>query len=354
METVENVHKRNCWKRILFMTIVFAFMLFLNSQYGYCTDDYHFKFVFQNFEPVGDDVRIMSVLDTFRGTVNYYYLSGGRVLAHELLFCIQMFDKSFFNIINSLLFVVLGYLMWKLVPNKAWQEKKYSLGVTYLFIFLFSYSFGDCVIWISGAVNYLWMAVINLSALYYVEKNWSTKSRVSLFLMSVLCFLSGLTNENSGGMLILLLLFRMIGNRNYKADKFKILFLGSWIICGMAVVLLAPGNINRSEVIDTSLLNFSHMGSCIIGMFFEMLRHSWLIFVLCGVVMLIHLKKQTIQWIISENRYLWTGIVGIMVLALSNTVILRATFLASMYLIVAACNSLSYCFPMENNLKYVR
>ena len=136
------------------------FMLFLNLRLGYITDDWHFKFTFTGFWPDEDSVRVHTLKDIAASVKGYYNISGGRVFAHALVYLSLMFNEHIFDFLNATAFISLGILILKCaVPGKV--IKPQMLALTYLMMILFLPAFGDTCLWVSGSINYLWMAIIS-------------------------------------------------------------------------------------------------------------------------------------------------------------------------------------------------
>lgn len=155
-------------KYVLFFSI-FILMFYLNSQFGFCVDEFHFLFVRKDFYPTSSERPISSFYDIILSVKNYYLMSGGRALNHFFDFCFTNLPKWIFNIVNSVMFVLLGTAVKKV----AFKNKPVSVFCQFMIYFslfsLLSY-FGDNIIWLSGAINYLWPSVLFLTAIYLCEK----------------------------------------------------------------------------------------------------------------------------------------------------------------------------------------
>ncbi|WP_415859773.1 DUF6056 family protein [Lactococcus laudensis] len=120
--------------------------------------------------------------------------------------------KGLFNIINSVSYVLVGFLFNVLVSGKHAFKKPVRLALTFLLMWFFIPGLGSTVLWVSGAANYLWPSlVIILFFLPFrfdiaVSNNW-----ISLGLL-ILGLLTGLTNEVGGSTAVLLAFLFMIFN----------------------------------------------------------------------------------------------------------------------------------------------
>lgn len=149
--------------------IVFLFIFALTFSFSYISDDLHFKFVFYGFNPDGRDKRIENLADVVLSLKNYYKMSGGRILAHTVLYTVNCFSKPVFDLLNAAAFSIFGLLIRKLAEQTSETQfrctSRFILPIIYLLSFVFLPSFGDTAIWMSGSINYLWMSLIPLTLL---------------------------------------------------------------------------------------------------------------------------------------------------------------------------------------------
>ena len=237
----------------LLICIVTFFMIYkLNKVTWFTGDDYRYHYIYEDYMPTDDVQRIQSFTDIIKSMKNHYYMWGGRITAHTLVQLFLMYDKALFNIANSIMFVLLALLIY--LHCNTFKKMKCSLLLGIVMLLWFSIPvFGQTVLWVSGSFNYLWCTSIILAFLLpyrlYAEKSKSTKDDViSIGLMFLFGIISGCTNENTGGAMILLQILFIV---YYKLSK-KIIpkwgisgLLGS--IIGFIFLVIAPGNYVRSE-----------------------------------------------------------------------------------------------------------
>ena len=84
------------------------------------------------------------------------------------IFAMQI-PKGLFNIINSLIYVLIGLLINVLVSGKKAFLKPSHLSLTFLLMWFFLPGMGSTVLWVSGATNYL------LITLRIIKKTRSNK-----------------------------------------------------------------------------------------------------------------------------------------------------------------------------------
>ena len=185
----------------------------------------------------------------------HYMEHTGRNVAHFILKCFLSGDKWIFNICNSLNFVGLSLLIYYNVEKK----KSYDVFVYILinmFLWLFSISFGETILWETGSCNYLWgmTNILGAVTLFKFAVNRMDKVKHTA-LWGILLFLAGVIggwcNENtSGGGILLLLLW--IGSMLYQKKKLKPwLYAGPiGMVTGFCIMFSSPGNWSRSALAE--------------------------------------------------------------------------------------------------------
>ena len=193
--------------------------------------------------PTSDDFGYMindGFLDILKREYIQYMTWTGRSVAHLIARVFLALPKIVFNIFDSLCFVVLTRVMSAHACGGRDEERPLLYGLTVLLVFLFVPLFGQTVLWETGACNYLWTtAIVMLFLLPY--RRGETKKNALLFLPAGI--IAGWTNENTGGALILMILY-FIGSdlvQKRKVQGWKWLGLAGALI-GFAALILAPGN----------------------------------------------------------------------------------------------------------------
>lgn len=250
-------------KLYLLYLLIFLYMLLINFKCGFLSDDYHFLFVWKDFYPTGNDKPVENFSDIIESAKNYYNLSGGRVVPHFFNFLMANVDKwvfanvdkCVFNILNSAVFVILGRILYLYTKKDGGV---FLQAAVYMSMFLMLPAFGDSVIWLSGAVNYLWPGTLLMYCIYFCERNFDSKKAGTNVIMLLLTALSASTNEMTGGMLAVWLTAHLITKKrkiNIKAVLFYILCIG-----GECLVVLAPGNANRAAKLShIKIFDFSEI-----------------------------------------------------------------------------------------------
>lgn len=202
---------------IITICSVFALMMFLNIRCPYMSDDLHFKFIWKDFHVTDHDEPVRNFGDIIESIKNYYLLSGGRVLPHLAAYFFLHIDKIYFDIVNSLVFVYIGCVIYYMTLRSKINN---ILGLPFIFLFLFFFSpyFGDDIIWLSGATNYHWTSAVLLTViclfLDIYDKNISKHRNLKYAALLLLTYVSSSSNEMTGGMLILFfIMYWLIKNK---------------------------------------------------------------------------------------------------------------------------------------------
>lgn len=248
MNRIKNYIKDNSKRLIGYAVLLstFILILILNTHTHYLSDDFRYHFFYKDHLPSADIKRIGSLGDVIPSMVNHWKACNGRVVVHGLLQIILQGGEVFFDIFNSLMYVLLGILIYK---HSAGEKRNLPLLIgIYLLMWFFIPQFGATCLWASGSANYLWGSCIILAYLlpyrmYGINQDKFKDSTKNAVIMGILGLFAGCTNENSGGALALACIL-FIGF--YKVKKIKI---PTWSYCGVAstiigafILLKAPGN----------------------------------------------------------------------------------------------------------------
>lgn len=337
------------------LIIAFLFMFALTFSFPYISDDLHFKFVFYGFNPDGRDKRIESLADVIVSLKNYYKMSGGRILAHTVLYTVNCFAKPVFDLLNAAAFSIFGLLIYKLAGQTSAAQfrsvSRFILPIIYLLSFVFLPSFGDTVIWMSGSINYLWMSLVPLTllSLLFADEGAAPKNKyasAAYILICILSLLSGLTNEVTGGMLIVFAAVFLIQKRS--GFPIKLLLPALLILLGTGIVVLAPGNAARAAAVDKteifSLIRALKVLPDIISYYCENYAASTAVILLANIVF--YDKRPGTAYSIS---FFLSGIAGFTALSLSGTFIKRSSFTPSVFIFVSFILSLIKLYDLYKN-----
>lgn len=246
------------YRRIVFgatALISFVIILLCTQFCPYLSDDWHFFFIWDGFDPTAQSRRISSFADIILSMKNYYHYSGGRVIAHFLAYCFLCLPKIVFSLFNGIIFAAAGWLLYRICKAISGSGSIWLYPLTALMSFCFIPSFGDDVIWLSGAVNYIWMTVPFLGCICWLLTRPEKAKAAEKIAVIPMFMLSAATNETTGGMLAAaIVLSAFCYDKRVRGSLIACLIS---IIPGMCLVLLAPGNTNRRAVVETKEMSLS-------------------------------------------------------------------------------------------------
>ncbi|MGO3298267.1 MAG: DUF3329 domain-containing protein [Pseudolactococcus laudensis] len=197
---------------VLVLCINFIFILNLNRFSGYTGDDFLYHFVYTGAWPSQNLREYQNLWDWISAVHTHMTIWNARMTSIIFEIFAMQIPKGLFNIINSVSYVLVGFLFNVLVSGKQAFLKPVRLALTFLLMWFFIPGLGSTVLWVSGAANYLWPSlVIILFFLPFrfdiaVSNNWIS---LGLFILGLL---TGLTNEVGGSTAVLLAFLFMIFN----------------------------------------------------------------------------------------------------------------------------------------------
>lgn len=313
---------KQLWTQPFYRTcmILFFLMLLLNVFTIQIADDFGYQI--NN-----------GILDIFHREYIQYMTWTGRSVAHIIARIFLALPKIIFDLCNSACFVCLCVLIYKHAFDEEVKEAIYLLLIVVL-LFLFAPVFGQTVLWETGSCNYLWTTTIVLYFFYL----YRTKEKVNPIGITVLGLVAGWTNENTGGALILLLLFHLYQcwKEKKKIASWKYLGLCGTIV-GYAFLILAPGN--RVRALD--FVNTDGKAYTIIHdfmNFLDVLEQGelilWLLFVVLLAFSLLANKKRSIR---IACYFALASIAAVFAIILTPVPVLydRSMFGACVFLIIA-------------------
>ena len=337
---------------IVTVSVVFLLVLLLSYFCPLITDDLHFKFIWNGFNAnSGNEVRVNSISDIIESAKNYYQFSGGRVVCHTIVFCLDNLNRWVFAALNSIMFVLAGILIYLHMDGRLDKKCRLVLPLIYCTVYLFLPTWGDSVLWLSGSVNYLWAGTAMLWAIYLIDKDDKSYKNMALSVFAVLIAAS--TNEISGGMLIIILILRMIFWKKKPASYYiTCLFC---VIPGMSLVLAAPGNVSRMQVVDKheslSILDVLNTSHSYFGLFIS--YNGILLWAVLVMLFYTILCKCKIGDIISPMTVTIACLCGAVALGFSGIVIHRALFTVSLPLLIPFWSLMHFTeYSMEGKKRF--
>lgn len=239
------------YKPLIVVFFIFLYMFFVNLLTPIFADDYNYSFMWDKSK------RIETIMDVIRSQYMHYMEWGGRTVAHSIGQILLMLNPYIQSLLNAFVFIVLIYFIYWHSQGKRLtvQSNAFIVLLITFFCWMSLPNFGETNIWIIGAVNYLWTTVIILafllpyrlrliSSLTLKENNLA---KIGMFLLGVV---AGWTNENTAlSAIVLTFVFIIYYFRKKLIQTWMVMgFVGA--IIGYAFMIFAPGNMERSSLIE--------------------------------------------------------------------------------------------------------
>lgn len=330
---------------ILLIILTFGMILFYNLLTPYFSDDIFSRTEVRDFNSLWDFIVLQ---------YDMYLTYNPRVVGQFFKSLFSAFDKTVFNIFNSVVFIALVYMIYVNIsfPLKGLSRRIHRNPVLYLFSFIFLWlyavDFGETILWLSGAANYLWTSAVILGCITFYRYQLASEKQDKKYLAAVFCFILGLIggwcNENtSGGMFVVIFMLTLIKLVNDKAFKLKAYMVTAHLgtMAGFAGILLSPGAYKRLDAFEESHSGlsgyFSRIYHCLVSineLFFELIC----LFIIVTVLALV-IKKQKISVLTQVMPFFIAGIATCFALVLIPPPTIRAYFGAGVFLIIAFLRS---------------
>jgi len=245
-----------CW--IIVVSICFFILFLLNILTPIISDDFAYLYIY------GEEGRITSFSDIIQSQINHYYMWGGRSVVHFIAQILLMLPSYIADLLNTLIY--LGYAFLIYFHIKGRKESSISLFILInLAIWFLQPVFGDTILWITGAANYLWGTFFILLfllpyRLYEGKESGMAQQIIYPVLMLLLGILAGWTNENTAAamLVVAILYFIYFRSHKWKIPAWAIAgFIGAMI--GFGLMILAPGNYTRGgDSVSLNLYTFGY------------------------------------------------------------------------------------------------
>ena len=239
---------------IIFLLFFFAMNLFM----PFIADDVSYAFIWDGenagnlMDGIGKREKITSFTDILISQYSHYFWWGGRTVAHIIVQFFSWIGKFYFNFANIFVFCALVFLIFKISTGLTLREmnKKFLIFIL-VALYLLTPEFLLTNIWMTGAINYLWMVTLELLfilpfAIKYRNKNFNPP-KYFVAVMAVLGLLAGWSIEPGASITLFVTFFAIIKSwqdKNLQTwEKVGFIFL----FAGFLILVLAPGNIERVE-----------------------------------------------------------------------------------------------------------
>lgn len=294
--------------------LIFWFLFTHNTRLQ--QDDLHYKYI------IGTDTMCRNIMDVLRSQILHYQKWGGRSVAHFLDQFYLLYDKIFFDLSNSIVFVLTNNLIYSFRKDKTTNNS--LLILIYLAYFFCAGDLFSSMIWQTGSFNYLWMIFTSLlfvKVIYtvndrdsYIIRNVEEKNVycVLFFLYSII---AGWGHELISPVVIFSLGVLLLYKLYEKHMIYKIEFFGfAGYAVGTAVCILAPGNFVRLNSI--SVFNTYPL---IIRWAFAFFRNAYFLIYYTAPAMIIMIQILYISYMTKSKNMIKKIVYYIAILVFSNS-----------------------------------
>lgn len=227
---------------------IIVFVFFVISYCGfYASDDLSMAYG-GSTKGYGEKVgEISSIIDVFKLTWWWYFHLGGRLfsVASQYFFCGLLGNRIWFDIVNTLFFMVLIIICGRLI-NTGINNKVRCVLVFALLFWLLCPKPNETLFWIAGSTTHMWSNTLVFMFLYlflkYKDDNFNALGKIGLFFLSVFAATEIIPCVSICGAFVVYYAFH-IKRFNGNAASFVVGFA-----IGSLLLLFAPGNFGRVKL----------------------------------------------------------------------------------------------------------
>lgn len=324
---IKLIHKLSNHKLSFLVINLSLFFLFfyVNSQIPFFEDDFGFRFNKDNGE-------LITNLQSSIQSANIIYMSKfGRYFASVVNPLVQLYDKLPFNIINSLILLVVINQIRKLVCIPKTQT--YQLLILSIMIIISIPNFIGTVLWLSASVEYFW-AVPFFLLLVKLRKDSD-----NYFFITLLSFFVASYNEIFAIAVISFNAFYLLDDIEFNLKKVmnlkqyslvNIFIVITSIVAG-SLTIFAPGNFVRLNNLATNDLEVSNFIFSSARLLYYILLELWLHLII--LVSLLLIKNRFVLRVNSSSHMIFVVLIILFGLTLAGGFSLRTLLLPSILII---------------------
>ena len=262
-------------------------------------------FMVNHFMPkMGDDYAYgLSFMDRSKVVETWHDLYGsmlahwkrvnGRVLVFSIVTAFTFLKtKLLFNILNTIVFMLLLFFGTKMIRTKKGDELRNILLLGIGFWFLLPTPAESMFSSIAYSVMYLWSAVINLIFIYLFQEVLYHRRHYNLFLLLIISFVAGWSNEAIAvGVMAAIGIFTVARIKKISMQQ-GAMFLAYSL--GFSLLFFSPGNFNRAG----GLLNGNFLVNFTYGLFkFFIYAHAFVVLLVVITILLIKQRSFIISFL---------------------------------------------------------
>jgi hypothetical protein len=285
---------------ITLLLVVFASILIINVKTPMIGEDYALSLRLYDKE----NSLIFQKLGLIYQRISNQFTNWNSRIGEQLAILFLGFDKTIFDILNSLAFICLALITVRFgigeIKRISIVRLTFYTSLTLMIYFVFLPALGESVFWLTGSTNYLWGLVIFLLFLipffHIFETPKEAEQRLPLYYL-IIGFLAGMTNENTVPFSILFCCLIIINLGLNKAPVHFTFYLGLFLHClGYAVLFFSPSTKIRTEyynqvfgVIKPSLSDYLDRLTNILTSFFHYYKsYIFLMLILFTLFIVLH------------------------------------------------------------------
>lgn len=293
---MENNRRKNLINLLLVLVPVAVLFYILNALTPIAFDDHSYAF---SFDYTTGKQRITSLFQIPTSMYYHYFSMNGRVVTHFLAQLYLMLGKGAFNVINTVVYLLLGVVMYIHAYGSLKKVRPFPLIFIYSALFLFSPAFAASFLWLTGSANYMHGPLLALLFLLpyrltYDKCQPGENSPVKAILCAAGMFLFGIlagnTNENNAVTLVVVTgLFVCVKWLRHKRVSAWAVTGALGTLVGCLAVLLSPGTGARADGKDMSIL--ATVKRAVVNTVFALERHGIFLVILAVLVCLYYAKQ---------------------------------------------------------------
>ncbi len=300
-------------------TFLFLFYFSISTLTPYQGDDFIFK-----INPTNYSVDFNIIIEVMNSIWYWYNFWVGRLVGNFLLLHFLLPDKIFFDLINSIIQVLIINIIFFLAKNKIAKDKLDSSFLLLINLLLFFGFYGYAIVFhITTSIHYSWTHMF--SFLYYIfflkcwYKEYSIKRNLLFFIIGIIIG-CGFEHVFISQLFCFSLLAILKISKKVSFLPFYTAYSFAGILIGGTILMFAPGNFSR---LKSSNLELSFNLNRIINYWtFEInwiinyIKYLWIIFFILSLIYFFIFKQKFI-FKIDSFLILTIGFISILSLSVS-------------------------------------
>ena len=141
------------------LALIFALLLAANFLTPMTADDFLFSFSHAHWSRLTGVGEILPSMAALRQNTN------GRVLAHFFVQLFLLWPRPIFNFLNAAMGTLLFCILYRYVRRGDRARDLLLFLLLFSLLFLLLPAFGQVFLWLTGACNYAWTAVVTFAFL---------------------------------------------------------------------------------------------------------------------------------------------------------------------------------------------